>query len=60
MVEEARRYLAKGEFPPGPKILAAVEFVKQGGRRVVVCRPECVMVEALCGTNLYWGNIYIQ
>ena len=50
-VEEARRYLAEGQFPPGsmgPKIQAAVEFVEQGGERAVVCRPEGV-VEALEG-----------
>ncbi|MCD4767662.1 MAG: hypothetical protein K8R34_14255, partial [Methanosarcinales archaeon] len=34
--------------PLGPKILAAVEFVEQGGERAVVCRPEGV-VEALEG-----------
>ena len=32
----------------GPKIQAAVEFVEQGGKRAVVCRPEGV-VEALEG-----------
>lgn len=50
-VEDARRYLAEGQFPPGsmgPKIQAAVEFVEQGGERAVVCRPEGV-VEALEG-----------
>lgn len=50
-VEEARSYLAEGQFPPGsmgPKIEAAVEFVEQGGERAVVCRPEAV-VEALEG-----------
>ncbi len=40
--------LADGQFPPGPKIQAAVEFVEQGGERAVVCRPEGV-VEALEG-----------
>lgn len=44
--------LAEGEFPPGLKIQAAVEFVEQGGARAVVCRPEGV-VEALVGTYLY-------
>ncbi|MBC2698060.1 MAG: carbamate kinase [ANME-2 cluster archaeon] len=50
-VEEARVYLAEGQFPPGsmgPKIQAAVEFVEQGGERAVVCRSEGV-VEALEG-----------
>jgi carbamate kinase len=46
---EARQYLSEGQFPPGsmgPKIEAAVEFVENGGKRAVVCRPEFV-VEAL-------------
>jgi len=50
-VEDARRYLAEGQFPPGsmgPKIQAAVEFVEQGGERAVVCRSEDV-IEALEG-----------
>ncbi|MBA1343105.1 MAG: Carbamate kinase [ANME-2 cluster archaeon] len=50
-VEDARRYLAEGQFPPGsmgPKIQAAVEFVEQGGERAVVCKPEDV-IEALEG-----------
>jgi len=58
-VEEARRYLAEGQFPPGsmgPKILAAVEFVEQGGERAVVCRPEGV-VEALDGRG---GTVVVR
>ena len=41
-MNKACRYLAEGQFPPGPKIQAAVEFVEQGGERAVVCRPEGV------------------
>jgi carbamate kinase len=50
-LNEARKYLREGQFPPGsmgPKIEAAVEFVESGGDRAVVCRPEFV-VEALAG-----------
>ncbi len=50
-LDEARKYLSEGQFPPGsmgPKIEAAVEFVENGGDRAVVCRPESV-VEALEG-----------
>ncbi|KAF5421595.1 MAG: carbamate kinase [Candidatus Methanocomedens sp.] len=43
-----RRYLTERQFPPGPKIQAAVEFVEQGGERAVVCRSEGV-VEAVEG-----------
>lgn len=38
-VEQARRYLAAGEFPPGsmgPKIEAAIEFVARGGRECII------------------------
>ena len=58
-VEEARRYLAEGQFPPGsmgPKIQAAVEFVEQGGERAVVCKPEGV-VEALEGRG---GTVVVR
>jgi carbamate kinase len=37
--EEAERHLADGQFPPGsmgPKVTAALEFLQQGGRRVVI------------------------
>lgn len=50
-LEDARRYLGEGQFPPGsmgPKIQAAVEFIEHGGKRAIICRPEAV-VEALEG-----------
>jgi carbamate kinase len=40
---EAERYLAEGQFPAGsmgPKILAAVRFLKAGGQRVVIASLE--------------------
>ena len=42
-VGDAERHLARGEFLPGsmgPKIEAAIEFLKAGGTRVVICMPE--------------------
>jgi carbamate kinase len=42
-VAEAGRYLADGEFPPGsmgPKIEAAIEFLKAGGKQVIITKPE--------------------
>ncbi len=48
--------LAKGQFPPGPKIQAAVEFVEQSGELAVVCRPEGV-VEALEGRG---GTVVVR
>jgi len=40
---EAEQHLAHGEFLPGsmgPKIEAAIEFLRGGGQRVIVCLPE--------------------
>jgi carbamate kinase len=50
--DEAEQHLADGEFPPGsmgPKITAAIRFVRSGGRRVVITSPPRVR-EALAGT----------
>jgi carbamate kinase len=38
-VDEARKYLDEGQFPPGsmgPKIRAAVEYIEAGGREVLI------------------------
>jgi carbamate kinase len=38
-VDEAREYLAQGQFPPGsmgPKIEAAVEYIQNGGERALI------------------------
>ncbi|MGB9783464.1 MAG: carbamate kinase [Moorellaceae bacterium] len=38
-LEEARRYLAEGHFPPGsmgPKVEAAMAFLEQGGQRAII------------------------
>jgi len=48
---EARRYLKQGQFPAGsmgPKIEAALYFLKRGGRRVVITKPEH-LEDALAG-----------
>jgi carbamate kinase len=50
-VEEAERYLAGGEFPPGsmgPKVTAAVRFVRSGGERTLITSLPRVR-EALAG-----------
>ena len=50
-VDEARRYLEMGEFPPGsmgPKIEAAVEFLVGGGREVIITSPEA-LTRAMAG-----------
>ncbi len=38
-VAEAEKYLAEGQFPPGsmgPKVEAAVKFIKNGGEKVII------------------------
>ena len=48
---ELERWLGEGHFPPGsmgPKIQAAIEFVRGGGREVVITSPEKV-AEAMQG-----------
>jgi len=42
-VDEMKRYLTEGHFAPGsmaPKIRAAIGFIRRGGRRVIITRPE--------------------
>jgi carbamate kinase len=50
-VDELGRYLAEGHFPSGsmgPKIQAAIGFIRGGGSRVVITTPDRVR-EALAG-----------
>jgi carbamate kinase len=42
-VREAERYMREGHFPPGsmgPKIGAAIRFIKNGGKRVIITSRE--------------------
>ncbi|MFA7228737.1 MAG: carbamate kinase [Melioribacteraceae bacterium] len=51
---EARKYLEAGEFPAGsmgPKILAAVEFVENGGTEAIITSEEDIQKEN-CGTRI--------
>jgi carbamate kinase len=55
--EEAAQYLAEGHFPPGsmgPKIEAAVQFVKKCGKRAVITFIEEIegAVEGKVGTEI--------
>ncbi|TAJ07996.1 MAG: carbamate kinase [Nitrospirae bacterium] len=57
-VQEARAYLAEGHFAPGsmgPKIEAAVQFLEQGGREVIITSPENALAafDGSAGTHLY-------
>lgn len=52
-IAEAERYLADGEFPAGsmgPKIEAALDFLRQGGREVVITSIPGV-VDAVAGSG---------
>jgi carbamate kinase len=52
-VAEARQFIAEGHFAPGsmrPKIKAAIDFLEQGGRRVVITQPH-LLEDAMRGTN---------
>ena len=57
-LEEAEIYLKKGHFAPGsmaPKIEAAISFLKQGGREVIITSPENIQhaVTEGSGTHIY-------
>lgn len=42
-VAEAKKYMAEGHFPPGsmgPKIAAAIDFVKKSGQKVLITSAE--------------------
>ena len=52
-VAEAERYFAEGQFPAGsmgPKIQAAIEFLKSGGGKVIITQPH-LLAEAIAGRN---------
>jgi carbamate kinase len=51
--DEAARYLAEGQFPPGsmgPKIEAALQFLADGGDLAVITTPA-LLAETLAGTG---------
>jgi len=53
---EAARYLAEGHFPPGsmgPKVEAALQFIRAGGKRSVICSIDRIAqaVEGSAGTQ---------
>lgn len=53
-VLEARKYYDAGEFPPGsmgPKILAAIEFIENGGNEAIIT-SESEIGKENCGTRI--------
>lgn len=58
---EAEALLAAGEFPPGsmgPKIEAALQFLRQGGKEVIITSPELVdqALDPQVGTHIVAGE----
>jgi carbamate kinase len=54
---EAWKYLTEGHFAPGsmgPKIESALDFLSQGGRRVLITQPESLAaaVQGRVGTHI--------
>jgi carbamate kinase len=50
-VSSAQKYLDAGQFPPGnmgPKIAAAIQFLRSGGKEVIITSPEHLL-EAVLG-----------
>lgn len=56
-LEEAKRYMADGHFPPGsmgPKIQAAIDYLEDGGEEVIIARPRDISaaVRGEAGTRI--------
>lgn len=56
-LEETRRYYNEGQFPAGsmgPKILAAMDFLENGGEKVIITNPENLLeaVRGRTGTHI--------
>ncbi|RJR33229.1 MAG: carbamate kinase [Deltaproteobacteria bacterium] len=54
----ARKYLQEGQFPPGsmgPKMESALDFLDQGGARVLITRPESLAaaMAGRTGTHMF-------
>ncbi|MDM7916812.1 MAG: carbamate kinase [Candidatus Eisenbacteria bacterium] len=55
-VEDAERYLKQGQFPPGsmgPKIAAAIWFLRSGGREICITNPA-TLHDSLAGRAGTW------
>jgi carbamate kinase len=55
-VDEAEAYMAAGHFAPGsmgPKVQAAVNFLKNGGREVIITSPEFIREAVAAGKGTH-------
>lgn len=55
-VSEAEKYIAEKHFAPGsmlPKIQAALEFIKNGGKEVIITAPEYIKKAVLNGKGTH-------
>ncbi len=56
-IEEAKRYLLEGHFPPGsmgPKVEACIRFIEHGGKRAIIgsLREGLEAIEGKAGTQI--------
>ena len=61
-VEEARRYMAEGHFPPGsmgPKVEACIRFLEAGGELAIIAHLDEALeaLEGRAGTRIYRGEV---
>ncbi len=62
-VEEAEKYLKEGQFPAGsmgPKIKAAIEFLKSGGKEVIITSAKKLKsaLDGKSGTRIIGGETW--
>ncbi|KAA0002142.1 MAG: carbamate kinase [Thermoplasmata archaeon] len=60
-LEKIKEYYHEGQFPPGsmgPKILAAIRFLKSGGKKTIICSIEDAWdaLQEKAGTLIYKGK----
>lgn len=59
-LQEAEKYLKEGQFPAGsmgPKIEAAIDFLVNGGERVIITNPENLMNAVLNNAGTHIVNL---
>lgn len=55
-VKEAQAYIAEGHFAPGsmlPKVQAAIQFLNNGGRKVIITAPEFIREAVVSGRGTH-------